>query len=411
MKTYISRTILEALLLLSTLNLQLSTLFAQGTAFTYQGRLAANGSPYTGFAEMQFTLFSVPNGGAAIAANTPAVTGVNVSGGLFTVPLDFGAGAFSGPDRWLEIQVRTNLSAFITLSPRQALTPTPYALFARTAGAVVNNSVTAASIAGGQVVKSLNGLKDAVNLVASTNVTLRSNGNDLSVSAGPWLPNGNSTFYNGGNVGIGTTTPGTSLHIATAGDPAMILQDTGPDGTQQTGYISFRNANLAETAWVGFGTAGNPDFSIVNARSGGDIVLSPFSGNVGIGTDTPAAKLEVRGDIRLGPSGELRATSGEENLRIVRGEISSSGTVVRGSGFTAQRNSAATYVITFNTPFAGTPSVVATAHRSPFGAATEAFYSAATDGVTVNGVTIVTRNLSAADWQDKAFEFIAIGPR
>lgn len=33
------------LLLLSTLNPQSSTLFAQGTAFTYQGRLNDNGSP------------------------------------------------------------------------------------------------------------------------------------------------------------------------------------------------------------------------------------------------------------------------------------------------------------------------------------------------------------------------------
>lgn len=320
MKTHIPRTILAALLLLSTFHLQLSTLFAQGTAFTYQGRLVANGAPYTGFAEMQFTLFSVPNGGATIASNTPAVTGVNVSAGLFTVPLDFGAGAFPGADRWLEIQVRTNLSAFITLTPRQALTPTPYALFASTAGAVVNNSVTAGSIAGGQVVKSLNGLKDAVNLVASTNVTLRTNGNNLSLSAGPWLPNGSSTFYNGGNVGIGTAAPALPLHIATAGDPVMLLHDTGPDATQ-SGYIDFRNNSFVETAWAGFGTPGDPDFSIVNARSGGDIVLLPFSGNVGIGTGTPRTKLEVHGDIRLGPSGQFRATSSEENLRIVRGVV------------------------------------------------------------------------------------------
>jgi hypothetical protein len=54
-----------------------------------------------------------------------------VSNGLFTVSLDFGAGVFAGADRWLEIGVRTNGGgAFTMLTPRQALTPTPYAIHA-----------------------------------------------------------------------------------------------------------------------------------------------------------------------------------------------------------------------------------------------------------------------------------------
>ncbi len=377
---------------------------AQGTAFTYQGRLATNGAPYTGFAEMQFTLFSVPNGGATIASNTPAVTGVNVSGGLFTVPLDFGAGAFPGADRWLEIQVRTNLSAFITLTPRQALTPTPYALFARTAGAVVNNSITAGSIAGGQVVKSLNGLKDAVNLVASTNVTLRTNGNNLSLSAGPWLPNGSSTFYNGGNVGIGTISPQAPLHIASDAQAVMFLHDTGSDSTQ-AGYVSYRNGTFAETAWVGFGTPGSPDFSIVNARSGGDIVLLPFSGNVGIGTGTPRAKLEAHGDIRLGPAGEFRATSGEENLRIVRGIVGSNGARLAGAGFTVSRETEGTYLITFVPAFAGTPSVTA----SP-----ETNFKYTANILSANGSRVEIMTLfpdPGGGTEDTIFHFIAVGPR
>src|SRR5688500_18609160 len=44
MKTRTPTVILAALALLATLNPQLSTCFAQGTAFTYQGRLNDNGS-------------------------------------------------------------------------------------------------------------------------------------------------------------------------------------------------------------------------------------------------------------------------------------------------------------------------------------------------------------------------------
>jgi hypothetical protein len=61
------------------------------------------------------------------------------------------------------------------------------------------------------------------------------------------------------------------------------------------------------------------------------------SGNVGVGTESPQARLDVRGDIRLGPTGQLDATSGEERLRIVRGAADADGNIIFGSGFTVQR--------------------------------------------------------------------------
>jgi hypothetical protein len=91
------------LFLLVILNLQLPTLFAQGTAFTYQGRLSDGGRP---------------------------------ANGLFTVRLnsndEFDRTAFNGAPRWLEIGVRSNvvLGNFTVLSPRQSLDATPYAAFA-----------------------------------------------------------------------------------------------------------------------------------------------------------------------------------------------------------------------------------------------------------------------------------------
>ena len=118
---------------------------AQSTAFIYQGRLAANSSPYTGLSEMQFTLFSTLTGGVAVVTNTPVIVSVNVTAGLFVASLDFGAAAFRGADRWLEIQVRTNLGAFTTLTPRQPLTPTPYAVYARTAETVLGQWVPSGS--------------------------------------------------------------------------------------------------------------------------------------------------------------------------------------------------------------------------------------------------------------------------
>ena len=97
-----------------------------------------------------------------------------------------------------------------------------------------------------------------------------------------------------GGVGIGTATPTHLLHLRGTA-PAIALQDNANAGSQ-AGYISYRNNVSAETAWVGFGTAGSPTFSVVNARSGGHIELRPFSGNVGIKRTPTANALEVEGN-------------------------------------------------------------------------------------------------------------------
>src|SRR5947208_5806873 len=126
MKTYVT-----LLVLILALCAGLVSAHAQGTAFTYQGRLTDAGSNANGIYDLRLAIYDSPNNPGTVIAGplTNAATAVN--NGLFTLTLDFGAGIFSGPDRWLEIGVRTNGSAgaFATLAPRQPLTPTPYALF------------------------------------------------------------------------------------------------------------------------------------------------------------------------------------------------------------------------------------------------------------------------------------------
>ncbi|HXC35647.1 MAG TPA: hypothetical protein VNV43_07210 [Candidatus Acidoferrales bacterium] len=121
------------LLLLVTAAAATMTAQAQGTAFTYQGRLQNNGAPANGSYDLMFTLYSTNVGGVAVAG---PVTESNtaVSNGLFTVTIDFGAGAFTGNDFWLDIDVSpAGSNAFIDLSPRQPILPTPYAMMANTA--------------------------------------------------------------------------------------------------------------------------------------------------------------------------------------------------------------------------------------------------------------------------------------
>jgi hypothetical protein len=99
-----------------------------GTGFTYQGQLKDNGNPANGAYDFEFKLYDAVSGGAQVGS-TATLDDVPVSNGLFTVKLDFGVGAFGGGARWLDIAVRPGVSvgAYTTLSPRQELTPAPYA--------------------------------------------------------------------------------------------------------------------------------------------------------------------------------------------------------------------------------------------------------------------------------------------
>src|ERR1035441_4428267 len=133
-----------ALVVLATLNLLPATARAQGTAFTYNGRLNANGSPANGSYDLLFTLYNAVTNGTMFGTLTNTATAI--TNGLFTVPLDFG-GVFNGANYWLEIAARTNGNGtFITLSPRQPILPTPYAIYSANAGSAA--TATTAGSAG-----------------------------------------------------------------------------------------------------------------------------------------------------------------------------------------------------------------------------------------------------------------------
>jgi hypothetical protein len=122
-----------ALLALATLNSQLSTAHAQGTAFTYQGQLQNNGSPASGTYALTFSLFNTNTTGVSVAEPVTN-NAVVITNGLFTVLIDFGPGVFSGTTNWLQIGVATNgVESFTALTPRQELTPVPNAIYAENA--------------------------------------------------------------------------------------------------------------------------------------------------------------------------------------------------------------------------------------------------------------------------------------
>ena len=270
---------------------------------------------------------------------------VQVTNGIFNVNLDFGTNVFTGAARFLEISLRP------------AGSPNPYTVLAPrqpiTSSPYAIQTVNAQQLGG---------------LPASRYVATDA----------------------GGKVGIGLTTPSFRLHVVDSGNTGLRVQTNTGGGT----LASFG----------GFG-----DFQIDAINIVGGRLTVKEAGNVGIGTAAPQAKLDVRGDVRLGGSGQFFATGSEENLRIVRGTVDANGNILQGfGGFQVSRFDTGAYQIIFNNSFADAPSVTATINGN--GARWDILIQ--TWGINQFGFNISTYEPGlTGSFQNFGFNFIAVGPR
>lgn len=274
--------------------------FAQTASFTYQGRLNDGGSPANGSYDFQFKLFDALVAGNQVGS-TNSPTSVNVASGVFSVALDFGAAAFPGANRWLEISSRLSGSAvFTTLTPRQAVTATPYAikslnataadgLSAACTGCVTDAQIT--GVAGSKVTGTIPAAgipSGSANYIQNT--TTQQAESNFNVSGNGTI--GGNLIANG-NVGISTTTPLGRLQVATANDtnPVVTAWDARHfvvGGVANTGGIGM---SYDQTNGIGFISALSPNAAWRN------LVLQYDAGNVGIGTRAPGHRLSVNGMI------------------------------------------------------------------------------------------------------------------
>jgi len=224
------------LLVFATLDVQLATTFAQGTAFTYQGRLNDAGGPASGTYDLRFAIYDATTAGRMQGSRlTNSATAV--SNGLFTVTLDFGAGMFFGADRWLEVGVRTNGAAdFITLSSRQSLTPAPYAVFANTASNLLG-TLPAAQLTGSIPASQLSG-----SVGTAGNFTGSLNGDVTG-------PQGSTVVTSVGGASAASVAGGASVaNAATSANTAGVLVKRDASGNFAAGTITAELAGNAATA-------------------------------------------------------------------------------------------------------------------------------------------------------------------
>lgn len=284
---------------------------AQVTAFTYQGRLDADGAPVNGFYDFEFSLHDAAIGGVALAGPL-AQNGVSVSNGLFTVQLDFGSGHFTGTPRWLEIGVRSNgVGGFTALSPRTGITATPYAIYSGLAGGVPNNSIGSAQV----IDSSLTAADLAASSVGASEIAISAVGTSeiadgsvtsidianasvsrvdfnvdarFSLDAQDGAPTDAVLVNNDGLVGIGNLTPTYRLDVDGAANQSVLrlAADSNPLMTFFEGatYRAFLQP-FGNDLYVANRSAGRMLFRTANL----DRMAIDAIGNVGIGTTVPDA--------------------------------------------------------------------------------------------------------------------------
>lgn len=333
---------------------------AQGTKFTYQGRLLDAGSPASGNYDLRFTLWDSATCGAGLPIGAPAVINpVPVSSGLFTVPLDFGAGVFTGPARWLQIESRlSGGGAYSPICPRQELTASPYAITAGSLTGSLPDGGLSPNVAllnrNPQTFTGQNNFSGNVTLTDPTRsltfpatpganapminlfASGTANANRMVMAHSPAFPDwglqyedvpDKFQFLSGGNkvmtvdlsngrVGIGAPSPTAPLHVQAVQTVARLASIGNANGSvleliNTTAAPTYLGAiNFAD----GGGTPGQIGYlpgSGLSLRSGGSerLVIST-AGDVGIGK-TPASRLDVNGDIRLNDF-DLRLRGGSD---------------------------------------------------------------------------------------------------
>jgi hypothetical protein len=312
--------------------------FSQTTAFSYQGTLSQGGVPANGTFQMTFSLWTAETGGNQVGA-TIGPQPVVVTNGNFAALLDFGAGAFPGDNRFLEITVGTTV-----LSPRPRMQSVPYAIRALTVTGPVSGSNASAVLTVTNAQPGITNpsptnlppaaLKGEATSTSGSNVGVFGVGNGTDGVGVLGITNGSAGAGKGdpiGVIGIATSPTGETTGI--------VAQVVSPQGTAieaqagSGGFLIRGNSDEPST--------GNPKFVVTAAgqvRANGAVFARGFQGNSGLFGVTDAGNMTVANidtgsltaTANLTVNGVLTAPSVGSGMNI-GGNLGVSGTVNIGS--------------------------------------------------------------------------------
>jgi hypothetical protein len=302
------------------------------TGFIYQGQLTEEGVPATGSYTFRITLYTAQTGGDELGSLV--IEDVVLTNGLFRAQLNFDRAAIGDHEIWLEIAVRSTSSveAYSVLSPRQRLTPTPYAIFAQEGrwsligvpvgfvgsvdkdagitGRIADQVITDAGNVCEQSVKCNDSLKDHDTCTPGTDAALAALGTPSYVAK--FDSTGNNLvdsimFDNGTRVGVGTTEPVGKLHVFSPGAAILTVDSVRTvAGLNVQRAIDLIAGGISGDA-IDF-TGNSISFYSKPYEDRGRITLPPnrkflmtitSNGDVGIGTLSPGSRLDVAGTAQL----------------------------------------------------------------------------------------------------------------
>jgi len=221
---------------------------SQTTAFTYQGKLTDGGNPANAQYDFIFRLFD--SSGTQVGSDLEKAD-IQVTGGVFTVSLNFGASPFAnGVADTLEIAARPGASTglYTTLTPRQSLTSSPYAL--KSVGASAADALSAACVlcvTDGQI-QSIEGGKVTGSVASASTAALAGN-----VSGVVGISNGGtgSSTKNFVDLSTNQTIVGNKNFVQTTMlNGANITTLTSTASATFNGSVAFNNANPVTVSGV-----------------------------------------------------------------------------------------------------------------------------------------------------------------
>jgi hypothetical protein len=132
-----------------------------------------------------------------------------------------------------------------------------------------------------------------------------------------------------GNVGIGTNSPLQKLSVQNAGFVAIALNNTA-SGSWKSELGFYNGASQKWAMGIDILSSGNNNFYWYDNAAGQERMRIDSSGNVGIGNSSPAQKLDVNGNIKVGVNQWIGNASGAS---YIADDGVVGGAMINGGGF------------------------------------------------------------------------------
>lgn len=274
--------------------------------------------------------------------------GGNVTNGSYS-NIDWANGPY-----FLEVALDPTGGNTYTVLGTSQLLSVPYALYAETAGNAGPTGPTGPQgiqgIAGATGPQGPSGSQGNPGFLQPGSVA----GNTPYWNGSNWVLNSSNVFNNGGNVGIGTTSPTQKLHISGSGRiDGQVFLNTGTavgsadftlnslNTSSYGGMYVNMNGSSTMLPFYGYAVNGSPTawhyFNSLDSKwrlyNGGTRLTVASDGNVGVGTETPTERLDVNGNLRVG--GVFKYPTGATNGYVLMTDASGIATWTNPASFTS----------------------------------------------------------------------------